>query len=79
MSCTVVEPVLEPAVGEVRGRIEAFAVNRLDQTMRSRFWERMPYPPWNRNPQVQRLISVHLLPRAARWQPLLSACPLSWP
>ena len=31
----VEEPVLEPAVGEVRVRIEAFAVNPLDQMMRS--------------------------------------------
>ncbi len=31
----VEEPVVEPAVGEVRVRIEAFAVNPLDQMMRS--------------------------------------------
>jgi NADPH:quinone reductase-like Zn-dependent oxidoreductase len=31
----VEEPVVEPADGEVRVRIEAFAVNRLDQLMRS--------------------------------------------
>ena len=31
----VEEPVVEPAAGEVRVRIEAFAVNPLDQMMRS--------------------------------------------
>ncbi|MFE5210023.1 zinc-dependent alcohol dehydrogenase family protein [Streptomyces sp. NPDC056600] len=31
----VEEPVVEPAAGEVRVRMEAFAVNRLDQLMRS--------------------------------------------
>ena len=31
----VEEPIVEPAAGEVRVRIEAFAVNRLDQMMRS--------------------------------------------
>ena len=33
----------------------------------------MPYPLWNRNRQARRLISVHLLPRAARPRLLLSA------
>jgi hypothetical protein len=30
-------------------------------------------PPWNRNPQARRLISVHLLPRATRPRLLLNA------
>jgi hypothetical protein len=33
----------------------------------------MPYPPWNRNRQARRLISVHLLPRATRPRLLLRA------